>query len=193
MVCRAHFSQSDMKMISVASSPLQTNHVVVASKNISFTVSHLVLKTKEVHSKTENGKKKKKKWFDDVDVHSNAPGLCNATTLEPSGFFQVLPLNFRWRYFLSLFSWPLFSQPPPLQPWFRPGAHNESVGSTSTNEGAGGKDRQNSVAPENAEHLQPLINDLLTVSRVTGNRIMWSEQEKHEQRRSDCQLRMPLD
>ena len=50
-------------------------------------------------------------------------------------------------------------------------------------------------APENAEHLQPLINDLLTVSRVTGNRIMWSEREETDdsQRRSDCQLRKALD
>ena len=43
-------------MINAASSRLQTNQVI-ESKNTSFTVTHLVLKIKEVPSKTENGKK----------------------------------------------------------------------------------------------------------------------------------------
>ena len=43
-------------MINAASSRLQTNHVI-ESKNASFTVTHLVLKIKEVPSKTENGEK----------------------------------------------------------------------------------------------------------------------------------------
>ena len=43
-------------MINGASSRLQTNQVI-ESKNTSFTVTHLVLKIKEVPSKTENGKK----------------------------------------------------------------------------------------------------------------------------------------
>ena len=43
-------------MINAASSRLQTNHVI-ESKNTSFTVTHLVLKIKEVPSKTENGEK----------------------------------------------------------------------------------------------------------------------------------------
>ena len=55
-----------------ASSRLQTNQVI-ESKNTSFTVTHLVLKIKEVPSKTENGKKKRLDIYD-VDVHSNAPG-----------------------------------------------------------------------------------------------------------------------
>ena len=41
-------------MINAASSRLQTNRVI-ESKNTSFTVTHLVLKIKEVPSKTENG------------------------------------------------------------------------------------------------------------------------------------------
>ena len=36
-----------------------------------------------------------------------------------------------------------------------------------------GEDRQNSVALETAEHHQPLLNDLLAVSLVTGKRKMW--------------------
>ena len=36
-----------------------------------------------------------------------------------------------------------------------------------------GEDRQNSVALETAEHHQPLLNDLLAVSLVTGKREMW--------------------
>ena len=48
-------TDTDM-MINAASSRLQTNQVIV-SKNTSFTVTHLVLKIKEVPSKTENGKK----------------------------------------------------------------------------------------------------------------------------------------
>ena len=43
-------------MINAASSRLQTNQVI-ESKSTSFTVTHLVLKVKEVPSKTENGKK----------------------------------------------------------------------------------------------------------------------------------------
>ena len=43
-------------MINAASSRLQTNHVI-ERKNASFNVTHLVLKTKEVPSKTENGGK----------------------------------------------------------------------------------------------------------------------------------------
>ena len=35
-----------------------------------------------------------------------------------------------------------------------------------------GEDRQNSVALETAEHHQPLLNDLLAVSLVTGKRKM---------------------
>ena len=42
--------------INAASSRFQTNQVI-ESKNTSFTVTHLVLKIKEVPSKTENGKK----------------------------------------------------------------------------------------------------------------------------------------
>ena len=49
-------TDTDM-MINAASSRLQTNQVI-ESKNTSFTVTHLVLKIKEVPSKTENGKKK---------------------------------------------------------------------------------------------------------------------------------------
>ena len=48
--------RADM-MINTASTRLQTNQVI-ESKNTSFTVTHLVLKIKEVPSKTENGKKK---------------------------------------------------------------------------------------------------------------------------------------
>ena len=48
-------TDTDM-MINAASSRLQTNHVI-ESKNTSFTVTHLVLKIKEVPSKTENGGK----------------------------------------------------------------------------------------------------------------------------------------
>ena len=43
-------------MINAASSRLQTNQAI-EGKNTSFTVTHLVLKIKEVPSKTENGKK----------------------------------------------------------------------------------------------------------------------------------------
>ena len=43
-------------MINAASSRLQTNQAI-ESKNASFTVTHLVLKIKEVPSKTENGEK----------------------------------------------------------------------------------------------------------------------------------------
>ena len=35
-----------------------------------------------------------------------------------------------------------------------------------------GEDRQNSLALETAEHYQPLLNDLLAVSLVTGKRKM---------------------
>ena len=60
-MCRAHHRQvswtsTDTDMINAASSRLQTSHVV-ESKNTSFTVTHLVLKIKEVPSKTENGEK----------------------------------------------------------------------------------------------------------------------------------------
>ena len=59
-------------MINAASSGLQTNQVI-ESKNTSFTVTHLVLKIKEVPSKTENGEKNDWTVIYDVHVHSNAP------------------------------------------------------------------------------------------------------------------------
>ena len=97
-------------MINAASSRLQTNQVI-ESKNTSFTVTHLVLKIKEVPSKTENGKK----WLDiyDVDVHSNAPASQSKAAIlfslfEPSGFF-TLQLNLSWRHSRarSSLAWPL--------------------------------------------------------------------------------------
>ena len=49
-------TSTDTGMMINAASRLQTNQVI-ESKNTSFTVTHLVLKIKEVPSKTENGKK----------------------------------------------------------------------------------------------------------------------------------------
>ena len=164
-------------IINAASSRLQTNQVI-ESKNTSFTVTHLVFKIKEVPSKTENGKKK---WLDiyDVDVHSNAPASQSKAAIlfslfEPSGFF-TLQLNLSWRHSRSSLPWPLFFQLRPLQAWLASGAHSKAVGSTSASEGpvSVGEDRQNSVALETAEHHQPLLNDLLAVSLVTGKRKMW--------------------
>ena len=132
-------------------------------------MSHLVLKTKELHSKTENGKKKKKNGFDthDVDVHSmhqrtSAMERPSFSLLEPSDFFHFLQLNICWLHFrssLGLFSLNhLHHCNLDLRRSWRP----QRIGGFNIDE----------FAPENAEHLQPLINDLLTVSRVTGNRIM---------------------
>ena len=51
-----------------------------------------------------------------------------------------------------------------------------------------GEDRQNSVALETAEHHQPLLNDLLAVSLVTGKRKCEESSVlgEHEKGRSGC-------
>ena len=119
-----------------------------------------------------------------LNIHSIEPaGQSKAATLfslfEPSGFF-TLQLNLSWRHMHSRSSlaWPLFFQLCPLQDWLASGAHSKAVGSTSASEGPGlagivGEDRQNNVALETVEHLQPLLNDLLAVSLLTGKRKMW--------------------
>ena len=109
-------------------------------------------------------------------------------------FFHVAAQSFPASF--SLFSWPLFFQ-------LRLLTQHPLVGSTPASEGTGRVqsvkiDRtENSVAPETAEHLQPLLNDLLAVSLVTGKRKMWRKLsvrwEKREKGRSGCQLGKALD
>ena len=106
-MCRAHFSQTDIKIdiISVASSPLQTNHAFV-SKNTSFTVSYLVLKTKEVHSKTENGQKKNGFDTHDVDVHSMHQ---RASVTQRPSFSLLEPSDFIFTFCSSIFAGFIFA------------------------------------------------------------------------------------
>ena len=139
-------------------------------------MNHLVLKTKEVHSKTEDGKKNAWTFTTSTFIPTHQQGVCNEMTIlyfartEFMFFFTFGSSFFCWCHFcssLGLFS--LNHLHCNLDLVLAP--KNESVASTLTNKGLAGLDRQNSVSPENAEHLQPLIHDMLRVSRVTGNRI----------------------
>ena len=99
-------------------------------------------------------------------------GLC-----EPSGFF-TLQLNLSWRHSRSSLAWPLFFQLRPLQAsltcFWRPQQGSRiDIGERGDWPVSVGEDRQNSVALETSEHHQPLLNDLLAVSLVTGKRKMW--------------------
>ena len=168
-------------MINAASSRLQTNQVI-ESKNTSFTVTHLVLKIKEVPSKTENGKK----WLDiyDVDVHSNAPASQSKAAIlfslfEPSGFF-TLQLNLSWRHSRarSSLAWPLFFQLRPLQAWLASGAHSKAVGSTSASEGTG---RFQSVKIVRTASLLKLRSTICLCSTIYWQFHLWLGKGKCEE------------
>ena len=166
-------------MINAASSPLQTNHVI-ESKNTSFTLTYLVLKFKKVPSKSENGKK----WLDicDVDVHSNAP-VSQSKAQRPSlvcsslqvfsrcnSFFPGVNLAFLLHGLFFFFNYVHCKLHLLLAPTARQSDRHRRARGLA---GSIGEDRQNSVALETAEHHQPLLNDLLAVSLVTGKRKMW--------------------
>ena len=122
-----------------------------------------------------------KKWLDiyDVDVHSNAPASQRKAILfslfEPSGFF-TLQLNLSWCQSRSSLAWPLFFQLRPIASltcFWRPQQGSRiDIGERGDWPVSVGEDRQNRVALETAEHHQPLLNDLLEVSLVTGKRKM---------------------
>ena len=126
------------------------------------------------------------KWLDiyDVDVHSNAPAS-QRKAQRPSlvcASLQVFHVATQssWRHSRSSLALPLFFQLRPLQAWLASGAHSKAVGSTSASEGTGRFQSVKidrtllSVALETSEHHdQPLLNDLLAVSLVTGKRKMW--------------------
>ena len=124
-----------------------------------------------------------KKWLDIYDhyVHSNAPASQSEAAIlfslfEPAGFF-TLQLDLSWRHSRSSLAWPLFFQLRPLQAWLASGAPQQGsridIGERGDCPVSVGEDRQNGVALETAEHHQPLRNDLLAVSLVTGKRKMW--------------------
>ena len=180
--------------MSAASSRLQTNQVI-ESKNTSFTVTHLVLKIKEVPSETENGKKNEVDIYD-VDVHSNAPASQSKAAIlfslfEPSGFF-TLQLNLSWHHSRSSLAWPLFFQLRPLQAWLASGAHSKAVGSTSASEGTG---RFQSVKIDRTASLLKLRSTISLCSTIYWQFHLWLGKGKceessvlgeHEKGRSGC-------
>ena len=164
-------------MINAASSRLQTNQVI-ESKNTSFTVTHLVLKIKEVPSKTENGEKND--WtftmstfiptHQRAKVRQRSSLACCSSLQVFSRCNSIFPGVILALLLHGLFSFnnvhcklDLLLAPTARQS----DRHRRARGLASV-----GEDRQNSVALETAEHHQPLLNDLLAVSLVTGKRKM---------------------
>ena len=153
------------------SSLLQTN-VMIESKTTSFNVTHLVLKIKEVPSKTENGGKND--WTFTMSTFIPTHQRAKVSLFEPSGFF-TLQLNLSWRQSRYSLAWPLFFQLPiaSLTCFWRPKQGGRiDIGERGDWAVSVGENRQNSIAFETAEHHQPLLNDQLAVSLVNGKRKM---------------------
>ena len=121
-----------------------------------------------------------KKWLDifDVDVHSNAPA--SQVRQRPSLVCSSLQVFLRCNsifpgVILALLLHGLFSSIASLTCFWRPQQGSRiDIGERGDWPVSVGEDRQtDSVALETAEHLQPLLNDLLAVSLVTGKRKMW--------------------
>ena len=129
-------------MINAASSRLQINHVN-ENKNISFTVTHLVLKIKKCPAKLKMGKND---WTFTmstlIPTHQRAMAKVrqrpSGSLFEPSGFF-TLQLNLSWRHSRSSLRHGLFSfnyVHCKLDLLLAPTAC-KAVGSTSATEGTG--------------------------------------------------------
>ena len=119
---------------------------------------------------------------DIVDVHSNAPALSQnkAATLfslfQPSGFSRVATQSFlaSFSLFSCMASFLSTTSIASLTCFWRPQQGSRiDIGERGDWPASVGEDRKNSVALETAEHHQPLLNDLLAVSLVTGKKKMW--------------------
>ena len=168
-------------MINAASSRLQSNQVIEKQKYL----FHRDPPCFENKRSAQQDWKWKKKWLDiyDVDVHSNAPVSQSKAAIlfslfEPSGFF-TLQLSLSWRHSRSSLGMASFlstTSIASLTCFWRPQQGSRiDIGERGDWPVSVGEDRQNSIdiALETAEHHQPLLNDLLAVSLVTGKRKMW--------------------
>ena len=128
-------------------------------------MTHLVLKIKEVPSKTENGEKMtghlrcRRSFQRTSEPVRQRPPL---VSLSLRVFF-TLQLNLSWRHSRSSLAWPLFFQLRPLQAWLASGAHSKAVGSTSASEGTG---RFQSVKIDRTASLLKLRSTIILCSTI---------------------------